>query len=45
MDSFKNLLENIAASRESDFAYARWYAQQPDERKASIDKKRLETCR
>lgn len=36
MDSFKNLAENIAASRESDFAYARWYASQPDEQKASM---------
>jgi hypothetical protein len=37
MDSFdRNLAENIKASRESDFEYARWYAGQPDEKKASL---------
>jgi hypothetical protein len=32
----ENMAENIRVSRESDFEYARWYAQQSDEKKSSM---------
>jgi hypothetical protein len=36
MDFSENAAANIQASQESDNAYARWYASQPDEKKAAM---------
>ncbi len=36
MDSSENIKANIEASKQADMAYSRWYAQQPDENKASM---------
>ena len=36
MNYFKNVAENIKASWESDLAYAKWYAKQPNERKVGM---------
>ena len=36
MDFSENIKANIGASKASDLAYSRWYAQQPDEKKAAM---------
>lgn len=36
MDFSENLKANIEASKQADIAYSRWYAQQPDEKKAAM---------
>jgi uncharacterized protein YbcC (UPF0753/DUF2309 family) len=36
MDYSENIAENISASRASDFLYAKWYAQQPETKKADM---------